>query len=86
MISVHTCHATACEVNVPPEMFMCRRHWFMLPKRLRDKIWRHYREGQCDDWQITKAYSEAAKECVRFIAAKEGIEPDVKLYEILEPE
>jgi len=82
----HQCHATDCEIKVPPEMFMCRRHWFTLPKRLRDKIWSTYRPGQCDDWNITKEYSEAAKECIKFIANKEGIEPDIRLYEILEPE
>lgn len=81
----HTCHATGCERRVPPEMFMCRSHWFSLPKRLRDRIWATYRPGQCDDWNISQAYSEAAKECVRFIAAKEGREPDVSVYEWLEP-
>lgn len=82
----HTCHATNCEIEVPPEIFMCRQHWFMLPKKLRDEIWRTYRQGQCEDWNISKEYSEAAKKCVKFIAAKEGVEPDIKLYEMLEPE
>lgn len=81
----HTCHATECEVNVPPEMFMCRKHWFSLPKIMRNKIWRYYRQGQCEDWSISKEYSEAAKECVRYIANKEGKISDVRLYEMLEP-
>jgi len=81
----HTCHATNCNVRVPPEMFMCKSHWFTLPKRLRDKIWDTYRVGQCDDWNITKEYSEAAKECIKYLARFEGIEPDIKLYEMLEP-
>jgi len=66
-------------------MFMCRRHWFSLPKRLRDRIWAAYRHGQCDDWEISHAYAEAARECVRFIAAKEGREPDVRVYDFLDP-
>jgi hypothetical protein len=81
----HTCHATNCEVHVPPEMFMCKRHWFSLPKYLRDRIWKSYRPGQCEDWEISKEYSEAAKACVIFIANKEGVEPDIRLYEVLEP-
>ena len=81
----HHCHATGCKVNVPPEMFMCRRHWFSLPKRMRDAIWRTYRPGQCDDWNISQAYSDAAKEAVRFIAAWECVEADVSIYEMLEP-
>ena len=44
--SRHTCHATGCRTTVPPKMFACRRHWFTLPKALRDAIWRTYRPGQ----------------------------------------
>jgi len=24
---------------VPPKMWGCKKHWFKLPKSLRDKIW-----------------------------------------------
>lgn len=81
----HTCHATGCTVRVPREMFMCRRHWFTLPKAMRDRIWRAYRDGQCDDWKISHEYANAAREAVQFIAAKEGVEADVRLYNILDP-
>lgn len=81
----HTCHATGCTKAIPPEMFMCKKHWFMLPKRIRDRIWQTYRPGQCDDWQITSEYAEAAKEGVRFVASAEGIDPDVQVYEMLDP-
>lgn len=82
----HTCHATKCEVKVPPEMFMCKKHWFSLPKNLRDRIWGTYRVGQCDDWAISKEYAEVAIECVTYIANKEGHEPDIKIYQMLMPE
>lgn len=82
---MHTCHATDCNVRVPPEMFMCKRHWFSLPKKMRDAIWSSYRSGQCDDWQISKDYSKAAKDAVAFIAKKEGKEPDIRIYDLLEP-
>lgn len=81
----HHCHATACKATVPPEMFMCRRHWYMLPKSLRNKIWRTYRPGQCDDWHISHAYAEAARECVRHIAGLECRQPDTKIYDMLDP-
>ncbi len=42
----HTCHAHGCEVAVPPKMFMCKRHWYSLPKNLRDAIWNEYTPGQ----------------------------------------
>lgn len=81
----HTCHATGCDVAVPLEMFMCRRHWFSLPKVLRNRIWATYRPGQCDDWHITHEYANAAREAVQYIAAKEGVEPDTSIYDMLDP-
>ena len=81
----HTCHATGCTKNVPPEMFMCKRHWFSLPKSIRDRIWATYRPGQCDDWNITSEYAEAAKAGVRHVAEAEGIKPDLEVYEMLDP-
>lgn len=78
----HTCHATACKENVPPEMFMCRKHWFNLPMKMRNKIWANYRPGQCDDKNPSMEYCLIAKECVIYLARKEGIEPDTLLYDI----
>jgi hypothetical protein len=81
----HHCHATYCTTKVPPEMFMCKKHWFMLPKPIRDRIWQTYRLGQCDDWNITHEYANAAREGVAFIAQKEGVKPDVSVYDMLDP-
>ena len=80
----HHCHATGCTAPVPPEMFACRRHWFMLPRPLRNDIWKTYRVGQCDDWQISHAYANAARSAVRFLAAKDGVEPDTSIYDALD--
>lgn len=85
-LMAHTCHATGCKVAVPPEMFMCKRHWFSLPKSMRDRIWATYRPGQCDDWKISHAYAEAARAAVRYIATREGREADVRVYDMLDPE
>lgn len=82
----HTCHATNCNISIPPEMFMCRNHWFKLPKLIRNKIWETYRPGQCDDWNISHEYANAAREAVIFIANKEGLIPDTKIYDMLDPE
>lgn len=38
----HSCYHPECDVAVPPRMLACRRHWFQLPKVLRDEIWRTY--------------------------------------------
>lgn len=54
-------------------MWDCRKHWFALPKPLRDKIWRTYVPGQ----EITKTpsveYLAAAREAQDWIAARNEI-------------
>lgn len=79
----HHCHATSCNVEVLPEMFMCKKHWFSLPRILRNKIWATYRDGQCDDMNPSKEYCIVARECVIHIAMREGIEPDTQLYDFM---
>lgn len=58
----HTCHWPGCEAEVPPSMWGCKKHWFSLPTRLRNAIWRTYRRGQ----EVTKTpspeYLAVAKE------------------------
>lgn len=43
---MHTCHAKNCKVVTPPKMLMCRRHWYLVPKALRDRVWATYQTGQ----------------------------------------
>lgn len=81
----HLCHATGCKKTVPPVMFACKHHWFMLPKMLRDAIWEHYRPGQCDDWNITHEYAKAARNAIKYLAKVEGVEPNVSVYDMLDP-
>lgn len=49
----HTCHWPGCTQQVAPALWGCRKHWFKLPMRLRQRIWRHYRAGQ----EVTKTPS-----------------------------
>lgn len=68
----HTCHWPGCRRVVPPRMWGCRNHWFTLPKRLRDAIWREYRPGQEIDKNPSKEYLEVADEvqkwCYQYIS------------------
>jgi hypothetical protein len=87
----HHCHAAECKATVPPEMLMCRKHWFMVPAKLRSLVWTTYRHGQCDDWEISHAYAEAATAAVRAVAVRERrseaeIEKAIKVYKFLDPE
>jgi hypothetical protein len=57
---VHTCHWPGCPAKVPPAMWGCRKHWFTLPKMLRDRIWANYRPGQEIDKRPSETYLEVA--------------------------
>ena len=63
----HTCHWIGCTKQVPPAMWGCRKHWFMLPKRLRDKIWETLEPGQEKDMTPSKEYLDAADEVQKWI-------------------
>ena len=42
----HHCHWPGCTKQVPPAMWGCKQHWFMLPSELRSKVWKTYVPGQ----------------------------------------
>lgn len=66
----HHCHWPTCNKEVPPSMWGCAKHWFTLPKPLRDKIWRTYRAGQEISKDPSDEYMEAAMEVQAWIAQK----------------
>lgn len=57
----------------------------MLPQAMRTAIWATYRPGQCDNWKISHAYANAARAAVKFLAVKDGAEPDTSIYDMLDP-
>ncbi len=67
----HTCHAAGCRQLVPAAMFLCKKHWRMLPQLMRNLIWQHYRPGQEDEKVCSRAYSAAARSAVKWIAKME---------------
>ncbi len=77
----HTCHATGCGTPVPPMMWGCKKHWYMVPKSIRDRVWANYRQGQCDDQNPSRDYLLAARVAVIEVATIEGIVPDTSLYD-----
>lgn len=78
----HTCHALNCGQHVPPRMHMCKRHWFMVPKPLRDGLWDAYRPGQERRMDPSPKYLLAAARCVHAVAVKEGQPPDEIAFEV----
>ncbi len=63
----HKCHWPDCNKQVPPAMWGCSKHWFILPANLRAKIWRAYRPGQEIDREPSKDYLNIAHEIQEFI-------------------
>ena len=51
---------------------MCRRHWYMLPKSMRDAVWAVYVPGQEKRKDPTSAYLQAATAAVAWLARKEA--------------
>lgn len=64
----HTCHAHGCSVVIPPRLFMCVKHWYSVPAKLRAAIWGHYRPGQEIDKIPSKAYLAVAEEAIGQVA------------------
>jgi hypothetical protein len=48
-------------------MWGCKAHWFRLPWRIRDAIWRAYIPGQEVSKDPSEAYIAAAQEAQRWI-------------------
>lgn len=51
-------------------MWGCREHWFGLPKKIRDAIWREYRPGQERDKQPSYRYLAVQRLAVMHTAFK----------------
>lgn len=69
----HLCHATNCKSKVPPEMFMCKRHWYMLPAYMRNAIWANYVPGQEITKTPTSEYLEAARKAIEYVEKQEAV-------------
>ena len=72
-MSGHRCHAENCERLVKPELLMCLRHWNMVPRELKLRVWQTYRPGQCDGigGRPSAEYFEASRAAIAAVKAKE---------------
>lgn len=66
----HHCHWPGCEKQCPPAMWGCLRHWKLLPKILRDKIWLTFEPGQEKNYTPSRAYVRVAQEVQSWIHAE----------------
>lgn len=68
----HHCHADGCSTPVPPKMFMCLRHWRMVPRALQAAVWAAYRPGQEITKDPSREYLEVTRQARRAVAEKEA--------------
>jgi hypothetical protein len=40
------CPSPRCGARIDPTRLMCRRHWNLIPKRIRDRVWATWHSGQ----------------------------------------
>lgn len=40
----HGCPIKGCPADIPSRLLMCRDHWYLVPRELRDEVWRTHRE------------------------------------------
>ena len=69
----HVCHAADCPEHVPPAMFMCKRHWFMVPVPLRKRIWALYEPGQEITKDASPEYLEVAREAIEAVRRQQAV-------------
>lgn len=60
---MHRCPAPGCDEKVHSEMYACRRHWYMIPMKLRTRLWRTYR----DDGQLSPQHLQAMNACAEWL-------------------
>jgi hypothetical protein len=63
----HECHWPGCDKQVPPAMWGCSRHWYMLPSELRSKVWQTFEPGQEVNMTPSEAYLKVADEVQKWI-------------------
>ncbi len=67
----HECHAKGCNVQVPPALLMCLRHWRMVPRAIQRRVWATYVHGQEIRKDPTPEYMEAQQAAVDAVAERE---------------
>lgn len=71
--TVHRCHWPTCTRRVPPKLWGCRGHWFLLPKAIREAIWAAYVPGQELSKTPSRAYLDAARKANEWALAYERV-------------
>lgn len=75
----HQCPANNCTIDLPNHILMCRQHWFMVPRPLRNDVNYYWHNGPNAEYIATR---EAAIEAVN---AQLVPKPSIKVLSIRQP-
>lgn len=75
---MNKCAAVGCGAKISPQLLMCRKHWFIVPKSIRDRVWANYVRGQEKRLDATDAYMAAYHEAVAAVARREGYQAEAQ--------
>jgi hypothetical protein len=69
--------AANCPVEGYPKsrgdrQLMCKRHWYMVPKELRDRVWETARRMWADDEDGLEDWIEAKDAAIAVVEMREG--------------
>ena len=59
-MSQRECPIDGCTRTHPNNRLMCKMHWYMVPKGLRDELWDAYRQQGV----LSEEYGEARDKCI----------------------
>jgi hypothetical protein len=45
LLPASRCPVAGCDAAIDPTRLMCRRHWYAVPRWLRDRVWRTWHSG-----------------------------------------
>lgn len=65
-------------------MFMCYRHWSLIPKAKQRELWQVYREGQEVSKSPTREYMDVARALRVFVADVEGVPVPPMMRELVD--
>lgn len=66
------CPIEGCPNGRADKQLMCKRHWYMVPKELRDKVWLTARRMWRNEALGTQEWSEASNEAIAAVEMKEA--------------
>ena len=66
----HKCAARSCDKQISLNLLFCGRHWMMIPRRIRERIWIEYHTGIKKDTHPTPEYESLVDDAVRAVDGK----------------